>query len=67
MIETLTLAAANLFLGLAGLTLLGTGCAALVGLLNAVSPGATDYGAKALVAGAALAFVLGLLTLASRL
>ena len=67
MSEMVTLALANLFFGLLGLTALGTAGAALVGLLNALSPGGSDFGAKALVAGAAVLFVLGLITLASNL
>ena len=65
--ETVTLALAGLFFGLFGITALGMAGAALVGLLNAVSPGASDFGAKALVAGVAVLFVLGLLSLASSL
>ena len=67
MSETVTLALASLFFGLFGITALGMAGAALVGLLNAVSPGASDFGAKALVAGVAVLFVLGLLSLASSL
>ncbi len=62
-----TLALANLFFGLLGIAALGMAGAALVGLLNALMPGATDSGAKALVAGVAILFVLGLITLASGL
>ncbi len=62
-----TLALANLFFGLLGIAALGMAGAALVGLLNALMPGATDSGAKALVAGVAVLFVLGLITLASGL
>ena len=64
MSEMVTLALANLFFGLFGITALAMAGAALVGLLNALSPGASDFGAKALVAGVAALFVLGLLTLA---
>ena len=67
MSEMVTLALANLFFALLGISALGMACAALVGLLNALSPGATDYGAKALVAGVAILFVLGLITLGSGL
>ena len=67
MSETVTLALASLFFGLFGVTALGMAGAALVGLLNALSPGASDFGAKALVAGVAVLFVLGLLSLASSL
>ena len=67
MSETVTLALAYLFFGLFGITALGMAGAALVGLLNALSPGASDFGAKAIVAGVAVLFVLGLLTLASNL
>lgn len=67
MSEMVTLALANLFFGLFGIAAVGMAGAALVGLLNALSPGATDFGAKALVAGAAVLFVLGLITLASNL
>lgn len=67
MSELLTITAAGLFFGLFGITALGMAGAALVGLLNALRPGAADFGAKALVAGAAVAFVLGLITLASNL
>lgn len=62
-----TLALASLFFGLFGVTALGMAGAALVGLLNALSPGGSDFGARALVAGAAVLFVLGLITLASNL
>ena len=62
-----TLALANLFFGLFGITALAMAGAVLVGLLNALSPGASDFGAKAIVAGVAVLFVLGLLTLASNL
>lgn len=65
--ETAALAAAGLFFGLFGVAALAMAGVALVGLLNAVNPGASDFGAKALVAGAAALFVLGLLTLASSL
>ena len=51
MSEMVTLALANLFFGLFGIAAVGMAGAALVGLLNALSPGATDFGAKALVAG----------------
>ena len=61
------LATASLFFGLFGIAALGMAGAALVGLLNALSPGATDFGAKALVAGVAVLFVLGLITFASTL
>ncbi len=61
------LATASLFFGLLGIAALGMTGAALVGLLNALSPGGTDFGAKALVAGVAVLFVLGLITLASGL
>ena len=67
MSEMVTLALANLFFGLLGIAALGMAGAALVGLLNALMPGATDSGAKALVAGVAILFVLGLITLASGL
>lgn len=67
MSEMVTLATASLFFGLFGVTALGMAGAALVGLLNALSPGGSDFGARALVAGAALLFVLGLITLASNL
>ena len=67
MSEMVTLALANLFFGLLGIAALGMAGAALVGLLNALMPGATDSGAKALVAGVAVLFVLGLITLASGL
>lgn len=67
MSEMVTLALANLFFGLFGIAAVGMAGAALVGLLNALSPGATDFGAKALVAGVAVLFVLGLITLASNL
>ena len=67
MSEMLTLALANLFFGLAGIAAVGMAGAALVGLLNALSPGASDSGAKALVAGVAILFVLGLISLASGL
>lgn len=67
MSEMVTLALANLFFGLLGVSALGMAGAALVGLLNALSPGGSDFGAKALVAGAAVLFVLGLITLASNL
>ena len=62
-----TLATASVFFGLLGVTAFGMAGAALVGLLNALSPGASDFGAKALVAGVAVLFVLGLMTLASSL
>lgn len=65
--EMATLALANLFFGLLGITALGMAGAALVGLLNALSPGGSDFGAKALVAGVALLFVLGLITFATTL
>ena len=67
MSEMVTLALANLFFGLLGIAALGMAGAAAVGLLNALSPGASDFGAKALVAGVAVLFVLGLITLASGL
>lgn len=67
MSEMVTLALASLFFGLFGVTALGMAGAALVGLLNALSPGGSDFGARALVAGAAVLFVLGLITLASNL
>lgn len=67
MSEMVTLATASLFFGLLGITALGMAGAALVGLLNALSPGASDFGARALVAGVAVLFVLGLMTLASSL
>ena len=67
MSEMVTLALANLFFGLFGITALAMAGAALVGRLNALSPGASDFGAKALVAGVAVLFVLGLLTLATGL
>ena len=67
MSEMVTLALANLFFGLLGITALGMAGAAAVGLLNALSPGASDFGARALVAGVAVLFVLGLITLASGL
>ena len=67
MSEMVTLALANFFFGLFGIAALGMAGAALVGLLNALSPGASDFGAKALVAGVAVLFVLGLLTLATTL
>ena len=67
MSEMVTLALANLFFGLFGITALAMAGAVLVGLLNALSPGASDFGAKAIVAGVAVLFVLGLLTLASNL
>lgn len=67
MSEMVTLAMASLFFGLFGVTALGMAGAALVGLLNALSPGGSDFGARALVAGAAVLFVLGLITLASNL
>lgn len=67
MSEMVTLATASLFFGLFGVTALGMAGAALVGLLNALSPGGSDFGARALVAGAAVLFVLGLITLASNL
>lgn len=67
MSEMVTLATASLFFGLFGVTALGTAGAALVGLLNALSPGGSDFGARVLVAGAAVLFVLGLITLASNL
>ena len=67
MSEMVALATASLFFGLFGIAALGMAGAALVGLLNALSPGATDFGAKALVAGVAVLFVLGLITLASNL
>ena len=67
MSEMVTLALANLFFGLFGIAALGMAGAALVGLLNALGPGASDFGAKALVAGVAVLFVLGLITLASGL
>ncbi len=62
-----TLATASVFFGLFGVTALVLAGVALIGLLNALSPGATDFGAKALVAGVAVLFVLGLITLASNL
>ncbi len=62
-----TLALANLFFGLFGVTALGMAGTVLVGLLNALSPGTSDFGAKTLVAGLAVLFVLGLITLASNL
>jgi hypothetical protein len=65
--EMVALATASLFFGLFGIAALGMTGAALVGLLNALSPGDTDFGAKALVAGVAVLFVLGLITLASSL
>lgn len=67
MSEMVTLALANFFFGLFGITALAMTGAALVGLLNALSPGASDFGAKALVAGVAVLFVLGLITLATNL
>ena len=67
MSEMVTLALANLFFGLFGIAALGMAGAALVGLLNALGSGASDFGAKALVAGVAILFVLGLITLASGL
>lgn len=67
MSEMVTLALANFFFGLLGITALAMTGAALVGLLNALSPGASDFGAKALVAGVAVLFVLGLITLATNL
>ncbi len=67
MSEMVTLAMASLFFGLFGVTALGMAGAALIGLLNALSPGGSDFGARALVAGAAVLFVLGLITLASNL
>ena len=67
MSEMVALATASVFFGLLGIAALGMTGAALVGLLNALSPGTTDFGAKALVAGVAVLFVLGLITLASGL
>ena len=67
MSEMVTLALANFFFGLFGITALGMAAVALIGLLNALSPGASDCGAKALVAGVAVLFVLGLITFATTL
>ena len=61
------LATASVFFGLFGVTALAVAGAALFGLLNALSPGTTDFAAKALVAGVAVLFVLGLITLATNL
>ncbi len=65
--EMAALATAGLFFGLFGVTALALAGAALVGGLNALNPGTTDFGAKVLVAGVAVLFVLGLITLASNL
>ncbi len=65
--ETVTLALAYLFFGLFGIAALGMAGAALVGLLNALLPGASDSGAKAVVAAVAVLFVLGLITFARTL
>ena len=67
MSEMVTLALANFFFGLFGITALAMAGSALVGLLNALSPGGSDFGAKALVAGVAVLFVLGLITFATTL
>ena len=67
MSEMVTLATASLFFGLFGITALAMAGAALVGLLNALLPGASDSGAKAVVAAVAVLFVLSLITFARTL
>ena len=67
MTEMVALATASLFFGLFGIAALGIAGVTLVGALNALSPGATDYGAKVLIAAVAVLFVFGLLSVASNL